>query len=148
VLATVVVGVAGALSAASAQTTALDVDARAVSMARQLMERIAARSFDAPASGDQPGYAAGSSDLDTYDDIADFDGYFDTVGPTDPSGPPAARASYARAVSVQFRSAPAGPAVSGGDLALVTVTVSPSAARARDSVVLRRLFARFPVSRD
>src|SRR4051794_35772886 len=61
VLAIAVLGLCGALAAATRQTEALEVETRCMALAKQLMEEIASRPFDPPASNDQPGWGAGNA---------------------------------------------------------------------------------------
>jgi hypothetical protein len=152
VLATAVAGVAGALAISSSQSTALDVDSRAVALARQLLEEVLARPFDLPASNDQPGWTAGNHNKSSYDNIADFDGYADTVSPAMllASAPErdlaATRRSYSRAVSFEYRNTPAGAAQANGPMGLITIQVTPVGVG--KPFTLHRLATRYTITRD
>jgi prepilin-type N-terminal cleavage/methylation domain-containing protein len=152
VLATAVVGVASALAVSSSQATATDVDTRSVALARQLMEEILSRPFAAPSVGDQPGWSAGNHVKASYDNIADFNGYTDTVSPAAAavSSPKrelaASRVSYARQVSFEYRNSPSGAAVVSGEMGLLTVTIAP--AGTGSPYVLHRLVTRCTMLRD
>src|SRR3712207_959141 len=74
VLSVTVLGVCGALTTASAQVDAMEVEAHCLSLARQLTEEIAARSFAPPASNDNAGWSQGSAIRSLYDNIADYNG--------------------------------------------------------------------------
>ena len=153
-LATAVVSLAGALSISSSQSTAMDVDAHALALARQLVEEVAARPFDPPAAGDVPGWSGGNRVKSTYDNVADFDGYGDTIAPsvvatlaTTDRMTRAARTGYRRVVAFEYRATPAGSAALAGNLGLVTVTVQPDEDGAQP-ITLHRLVARYTVNRD
>src|ERR1051325_2152258 len=81
VLPIAVIAVSSALAVSSSQTNAMDVDARALSLARELLEQIAMCTFDPPAVGDMPGWVDGKIDKDAYDNISDFNGYTVPVSP-------------------------------------------------------------------
>jgi Tfp pilus assembly protein PilV len=148
-LAIAVVGLAGALAAASQQDTQLDADAAALSLARQLMEEVAARPFDAPASGDQAGWAGNNFDRSTYDNVADFDGYQDSTVPGAATGQGSATVrnlTFTRTVDFEYRASPAGAAAANGDFGMLTVTVT--AANTGTNVKLHRLVSRLTVDRS
>jgi prepilin-type N-terminal cleavage/methylation domain-containing protein len=145
VLAVTVLGICGALTAAAHQTEAMEVDARAVSIAREMMEQIAARPFDPPASGDQPGWLSGNHSTNTFDNIADYNGLTqDSTAPVDATHL-ADAITYQTGIAVEFRSSPSGPVAPGGDFALITVSVTPSSHG--DPVLLQRLAARYTLVR-
>lgn len=160
VLAVAVLAVAGTLSASSQQTAATTRDFTALSLGRQLMEEVAARAFagDVPSGSDQPGFTY-QNDRSRYDDHADFNGYWDTctvatdgtvsivpgtANSASPAAAPTQAATLRRSVFVQYRSAPDGASVPGGDLAVVTVTVSRPGA---EPIRFRRLFTRTTIVR-
>jgi Tfp pilus assembly protein PilV len=148
-LAIAVVGLAGALSFAAGQDVQLDTDAAALSLARQLMEEVAARPFDAPASNDHAGWSAANFDKSAYDNVADYDGYTDTTtgGASTAQGTGAVRQlTFTRTVGFAYRTTPAGAPAGSGNFGMVTVTVSADGAGT--PVVLHRLVSRFPVSRS
>ena len=152
VLAIAVVGLAGALSVASSQSHALDADTTALALGRQLMEEVLARPFDPPAAGDHGGWNTGNHDKNSYDDIADYDGYSDVaLEPSDGGGATmGAMASpgmnFNRSVSFTYRATPGGAAAANGDFGMITVTVTPDAAGA-GPVTLHRLVSRVPLGR-
>jgi Tfp pilus assembly protein PilV len=147
VLAIAALSIATALSACAQQSTAFDSDATALSLARELIEAVAARPFDPPGSGDQPGWGAGSQTCDNYDDISDFAGYTDTVAADQASsdGRTAHSVSYHRTTTIGYRATPTGAdqaSVSPSTgFAMVTVTVQPADGQ-RPAVTLTRLVTR------
>ena len=146
VLSVTVFGVCGALTTASAQVSAMEVEAHSLSLARQLSEEIAARSFDPPASNDNPGWPQGSALRVFYDNIADYNGLVEYFEPPSTATGAIDTLEYMRATSVQFRSSPSGPADASGDYAMITVTVTPSANAG--SFTLKRLVTRTNIVRE
>lgn len=80
VLAVSVVGVASALTASAKQSTGSSDNSECLAMSQALMEEIIARPFDPPESGDASGWYSGARKRGRYDNIADFNGYEDTIG--------------------------------------------------------------------
>jgi hypothetical protein len=124
---------------------AMEVEAYSLSMAKQLAEEIAARSFDAPASGDHAGWSAGNHLRGQYDNIADYNGLTEYIDPVSSATRLTDTLEFSRNVSIEFRSSPAGPIDASGDFAMITVTVTPSAYA--EPYVLRRLVARTTIVR-
>src|SRR4051812_39517922 len=168
ILAVAVVGLAGVMGATSSGSRATDADANALGVARRLMEEILGRPFDPPAAGDHVGWKNGNRLSDTYDDIADYDGYFDDVGLAMPaelgSGGGGVGGStlgsgstidgsasggnliFHRTVHFTRSATPGGVAAPDGDFGMITVTVTPDPAGG-GPVVLHRLVSRVPVAR-
>lgn len=154
VLAIAVVGIAGTLIAAGANTQAASDAAIGNALARDLMEEISTTAFVPPASDDAAGFAGGNTDRATFDNIYDFHGYNDTAPFTLPGGStytPETGRTYVRSVAVEFRTAPSGPAVAvsagnptPGDFAMVRITVTSSAGNA---VSLTRLLCNTTIVR-
>lgn len=140
-----VLGVCGALSAASTQMDSMEVEAYCMSMAKQLAEEIAARSFDPPAVGDHAGWSGGNHQRAQYDNIADYNGLVEYIDPVSPASRVTDALEFSRSVSVQFRTSPTGAVNAAGDFAMITITVTPSA-RA-EPFTLRRLVARTNIVR-
>jgi type II secretory pathway pseudopilin PulG len=133
ILAIAVVGILTLVSSAASQAAVVRQDAAALSLARQLMERMAGVPFLPSAA--HLGYSAGNFDSATYDDINDFDGYTDTVSTMVAiAGQPSAgdARSYTRSVAVTANAWPVAPA----DFKRITVTVTPPQGR---PVTLSRL---------
>jgi len=143
VLAVSVAAIAGALSAAAQQSSEMADAFTANSLARQILEEVASKSFEVDGATDptdMPGFSAGASDRDLYDEISDFNGYWDSfvVEPdgtqTETSGNnttaramPAAtgqQRAFLRWVEVSFQAPPLGPADATTDCAKVTVHVT------------------------
>lgn len=119
VLAMSVIGVAGALSVSYQNSAALDNTAVATTLARQLLEEIAAKPY------------TDDDDSNAYRSIADYHErpYVDaTSGLTSRSGVDLEVGGgqvYTRQVTVKYRLTPDGADVPWSELALVTVTVTP-----------------------
>ena len=123
VLAVAAVGIATLLTTADAEAAVTRRQARAVALARQLSEEIAAKPLgtDAGPSSAAPARA----DLTT---VAEYAGYADaTAGLAAADGTPVAFGgeAYVRQVTVTFGAGPAG--TPAADVAAVTVTVTPPA---------------------
>lgn len=150
VLVTAAVGVFETLTACAQQTRAFDFESAATGMGKSLMEEIAARGFDPPATNDQPGaaYQNGVPDRSNYDDIADFAGYTDTVSAdeVDAEGLRLRSLTFGRVVSIQFRRSPEGvgvsPRTSDAGFAMVTVAVVPPGGSGAAPVAISRLMSR------
>ncbi|CAN5695775.1 hypothetical protein BH09PLA1_BH09PLA1_30740 [soil metagenome] len=147
VLAVTVLGICGALTAASRQSEAMEVDVRTLSLARQLMERIASCPFDPPATNDQPGWGAGNTNSSQYDDVRDFSGLDDQIAA---AGGSAQRLTdtigFRRQVAVEFRTSPSGVSNPAGDFALISVTITPDSHG--QAFTLHRMVARFAAVRQ
>jgi len=154
VLAIAVVGISQLTSASYQQSEALRQDTRAVSLARELIEEIAGKPFadPNPVSGEEyhPGPDTGETygNRATYDNVDDYDGFTDSTNAgamKTVSGQALdfkVTEYFSRAVKVEYRTAPAGPA-GNGDFALVTVTVTTAKGR---TVQLSRLFTRTTIA--
>jgi Tfp pilus assembly protein PilV len=138
-----VLGICGAITSASKQVESLEIEAYCLSLAKELSEEIAARSFDPPAANDSPGWP-GNKQRATYDNIADYNGYsqsFDALG----GARQIDAIEFSRTVSIEFRAAPDGLPNAAGDFALISVTVTPSGYA--EPLKLRRLVARSSIQR-
>jgi prepilin-type N-terminal cleavage/methylation domain-containing protein len=146
VLAIAVLGICGALTAATRQTEAMEVEAHCLSMARQLMEQIAACAFDPPASNDHPGWGAANADSWQYDDIKDFNGYDEDTSIVLNPVQFIDTVTFHRQASVQFRATPGGAANPAGDFAMISVTVTPDSHA--EPLTLHRMAARYKIVRE
>jgi Tfp pilus assembly protein PilV len=146
ILAVAMVGIGGSLSATVKQSAAVEQDSTALLLARELMEEIVAKPYMDPtsatittatvAAANQT--AAASASLGhavparaALNDVGDYNGYTDTIDSshlaTSLQGATASvtnNRKYVRAVAVQFRTSPSGTAVTSGDFAMITVTVT------------------------
>jgi prepilin-type N-terminal cleavage/methylation domain-containing protein len=146
VLAIAVLGLCGALAAATRQTEALEVETRCMALAKQLMEEIASRPFDPPASNDQPGWGAGNADRSLYDDVADYHKLDEQIVPSPSPAHLIDSISFSRTTLVEFRATPTGAPDSAGDFAMISVTVTPSSHA--DPLTLHRLVTRSTLVRE
>jgi prepilin-type N-terminal cleavage/methylation domain-containing protein len=158
VLALAVVGVSGALVASQRQTDMQEDSAVAVSLARELIERVAAKPLEL--SDGTTGLAGwpGVTNASLYDTAGDFDGYHDVV--TSPvwrnrnvsvsfttAAPPAAQSGqpqYARTVSVTYPTSLFGTAINAGDVAIVKISVQGPSGGA---VTLSRVVSKAAITR-
>ena len=163
VLAVAVVGVAGAITVSQRQALLQRDDAIALSLARQLMEQVAALPIMlADGTTGQAGWP-GATDSSLYDTANDFCGYTDTV--TVPVGaaaisvagampsstvvsssatpPPLSMQQYRRNVAFAYPAAVFGTSAAG-DFAVATVTVTGATGSA---VQVGRLFAKTSLTR-
>jgi len=132
VLAIGVVGVSATLTASTQQSKAMATDTTAQMLARELMEEVAAKPFNPPNAGDQPGAQQGNTHRETYDNLADYNGYQDATPLKSLAGDvidTGDGVTYFRTVGVEFRNTPSGGPVSLGDFAMVTVTVKANGGR-------------------
>ena len=141
VLAVAVVGISGMLSAAYQQAGAMQQSAMSMTLARQLMEEIAARPYADPTTGAITlGPPTGRTSRSQFLDVGDYHGYTDTGSPLTLLGGQTVTVgdgqTYTRKVTVEYRSTPSGSSVSSGDFALVTVTVTNQRSQA---IKLQRL---------
>lgn len=127
VLAIAVVGICGPLGAASEQSRAAREKNTALTLARQLMEEIAAKPLCDEGTICHLGPESGESTRAKYDSADDFNGYRDSTtalksldGSTVPVD---SKLEYTRRVKVEYRTSPSGSAATSGDYGLVTVTV-------------------------
>jgi hypothetical protein len=125
-LAIAVVGVAGPLVASSGHASVARERGGALTLARQLMEEIAARPLCNGAPTALGPQLPGEDNPSKYDTIGDFHGYQDSPSQfeTSASGTGQGRAVYRRSVSVEYRTAAFDPSATVTDFALVTVTVT------------------------
>lgn len=143
VLAIAVIAVSATLSASQAHVNAIENGSRAASLARQLMEEIAAKPFVAvDATPGWPGVTSRAS----YDTVNDYDGYTDTTPlpmlDGEPSG--AGGAGFTRSVTFHYPATLFGTTPHAGDFVIVDVAVrDPSGV----ACTLRRLFAQVDLDR-
>ncbi|HZZ44638.1 MAG TPA: prepilin-type N-terminal cleavage/methylation domain-containing protein [Tepidisphaeraceae bacterium] len=133
VLAISVIAIGSSMTASVRQSAVIEEDSTSLLLARQLVEEIAAKPFLDPDTGTT---SSRESSRSLYDNVGDYDGYKDTVSAASPvtslQGKTAAvtnNRTYTRAVTVEFRTSPAGSAVTTGDFALITVTVTAPTGR-------------------
>ena len=151
VLAVAVVGIMGPISASHHQSRAAEESSTCASLARQLMDEIAARVFVDPT--DQSTTLGPEIDESTraqFDNVDDFHGYRDS---SDGSAGDRIKAVdgtivtlqtpgvFQRSVAVEYRQTPAGPPVMSGDFALIRVVVQGEGGK---RVVVNRLATRYP----
>ena len=134
-----VVGILSMVSASHMAAATVAEDGMALTLARSLGEELAGKPF---APGPNPGWSAGVQVRAGYDDAFDYHGYTDTTTAlTTIGGTPVPAAAggkvYTRAVTVTAGVTMPG-VVRTGELALVTVTVTPPTG---GPVVLRRLIS-------
>lgn len=121
VLAMAVVAVAGALSAAGGQSGELERRTAMVTLAQELIEKIASLPVDPPANS-VAGFLQGNTDWTSYDDINDFAGFTEQISvPVLGGGSPTLLLT--RTVAVQRLSAPDGLPMIDGPFARVTVRI-------------------------
>jgi type II secretory pathway pseudopilin PulG len=139
VLAIAVVGVAGPLAASSQHASVARERGGALALARQLMEQIAAHPLvnGAPTPlGPQLPYEDSPA---KYDTVGDFHGYQDYPAASQATPGARADATYARSVSVEYRTASFDPSPTASDFALVTVTVTTPR---KETLRVSRLFCK------
>jgi Tfp pilus assembly protein PilV len=149
-LAIAVVGIAGPLAASHEQTQTIQERSTAFSLARQLLGEIAAK----PLADDTntscrkgPELNRGETDRTRFDSADDYHGYRDTTnGLSDLAGNTVgfATATYARDVTVEYRTTVAGASMTAGDFALVTVTITTPG---KQAVQVSRLLTRQSLAR-
>jgi len=160
VLAVAVMAVAESLEASSRQSSDTNGNYYATALAQQLMEEMSARAFSITAGQDLPGFSTTVADRANYDDLDDYQGYWDTCklntdnsititnGTVNSACPALTNSStgkyFRRSVSIKYCSTPTGASVNGGNLAVVTVTVKVDTG---ESVQLKRLFANTTISK-
>ena len=148
VLAVAVIGISWTLAASYQQSEVRGNKTTALSLAQQLMEEIASKPMDPPASGDHGGWSAGYTNRSVYDTIDDYNGYTDTSGALRLNDGNVIDAgdggSYTRTVSVTSNAVPTGLTGTAGDFMLVTVTVSMPH---HQSTSLSQLFTRTTIYR-
>jgi len=121
VLAIAVIGVAGPLTASSEHASVARERGGALTLARQLMEQIAAHPLRNGAPTPLGPTLPYEDSPAKYDTIGDFNGYLDTPAP--PQATTGNNATYTRSVTVEYRTASFDPSPNVTDFALVTVTV-------------------------
>ena len=121
VLAIAVIGVAGPLVASSEHASVARERGGALTVARQLMEQIAAHPLRNGAPTPLGPTLPYEDTPAKYDTIGDFNGYLDT--PAAPTAATGNDATYTRSVTVEYRTASFDPSANVTDFALVTVTV-------------------------
>jgi hypothetical protein len=128
VLAIAVVGIAGPLGAASEQSKVVRERATALVLARELLEEIAAKPLCDSGGVCHLGTESGETDRSKYDSADDYHNYHDSTAELHTIGGRKlafdANAVYARDVTVQYRTSPAGASAASGDFGLVTVSVT------------------------
>ena len=118
------------ISASHDQTQSLENGSVAVSLARQLMEEIAAKPL--VASDATPGWAGGVNDRNLYDTVNDYAGYVDSTPVATREGPKMSIGSqpYTRKVKITYPTDLFGTTSAAGEFAVVEVSVqSPSGQR-------------------
>jgi prepilin-type N-terminal cleavage/methylation domain-containing protein len=149
VLAIAAIGVFQTLAACAQQSQSFDFESAETAMGRSLLEQIAARSFDSPTTNDHPGYSAANPTCDAYDDIGDFENYTDTIAAdeVDESGATLRTLHFTRTVTVEFREAPSGGAMTtrsaATPFAMVTIVVTPPDGVSAAPTTLCRLMTRY-----
>lgn len=131
VLAASVVGIAGTLSASYKQNAVRGNQTIALALAQQLMEEIAARPLELPATQtNKPGWSGGQTDRRQYDTIDDYHGYADlsnSIAAADGSTLDLGNGeTYTRSVQVTTNALPAGLTGTASDFVMVTITVAMS----------------------
>jgi type II secretory pathway pseudopilin PulG len=128
VLAIAVVGIAGPLGAASEQARILNERGTALTLARELMEEIAAKPLCDGGTTCHLGPESGETDRSKYDSADDYNTYHDTTatlnnlsGQSEGFDP---NVIYTRDVTVEYRTSPSGTSAGSGDYGLVTVSVT------------------------
>ncbi len=145
VLAIAVVGIAGAIGASFNQTTELDQDSAAISVARAMLEEVAAKPFASSTSSSKA--SAGNLDRSTYTSVADYHGYHDANPFTTLSGQTVdLGAGYTRSVTYTV---PASVTVGStttslSDFGKITVTVTSPTGR---DITLSRLITSVSMAR-
>jgi len=128
VLAIAVVGIAGPLGAASEQAKMLNERGTALTLARELMEEIAAKPLCDGGTTCHLGPETGETDRSKFDSADDYNLYHDsTTSLNNLSGQSAgfdASSVFTRDVAVQYRTSPSGTSTTSGDYGLVTVSVT------------------------
>jgi Tfp pilus assembly protein PilV len=140
----------GPLSASYQQTRTMAQSTTAISMAQQLLDEILSKPFVDPSDlTTTPGPEADEPSRASFDNIDDYHGYHDTTDTTaanaikTSSGQTVAWNSpdtYSRAVTVEYRATPDGPAVAVGDYLVVSVKVTMPHGH---EVTVQRLACRF-----
>jgi type II secretory pathway pseudopilin PulG len=128
VLAAAVVGISGTLTASYKQNAVRGNTTVSLALAQQLLEEIAARPVELPAGQtDKPGWAAGQTDRQQYDTIADYNGYTDlshSVVAADGSVLDLGDGdNYTRSVGVTTGAIPPGMTGNANDFVMVTITI-------------------------
>lgn len=148
VLAIAVVGICGPLGAASEQSRAAREKNTALTLARQLMEEIAAKPLCDEGTTCHPGPESGETTRAKYDSVDDYNNYRDSTsglkgldGSTLSFG---SSGDYSRNVKFEYRTSPSGPSAASGDFGLVTVFVeTPGKQQIKISRLLTRQSAGF-----
>jgi Tfp pilus assembly protein PilV len=141
----------GPLSASYQQTRTVKQTTTAISMAQQLLDEILSKPFVDPTDLTTTlGPEADETSRASFDNIDDYHGYHDT---TDTNAADAIKTSsgqtvswnssdtYSRAVTVEYRATPDGPAVAAGDFLVVSVKVTMPHGH---QVTVQRLACRYP----
>jgi Tfp pilus assembly protein PilV len=130
VLAIAVVGIAGTLAASYDTRTSSDEDATAATLARTLLEEIAAKPFATTASSS--GWSAGNKNRATYVNVADYQGYTDENPFRSLDGQEIdLEAAYRRSVNYTCPATitASGTTMTSNQFGLVTVTVTSKSGR-------------------
>ena len=135
VVLTIAVGaMMGPLSASYQQTRTVSQTTTAITLAQQLLDEILSKPFIDPTDlsttlgpeADEPSRAA-------FDNMDDYNGYHDSTNTNASDAMKTASGStvawnssdtYSRAVTMEYRATPDGPAVASGDYLVVSVTVT------------------------
>lgn len=148
VLAIAVVGICGPLGAASEQSRAARERNTALTLARQLMEEIAAKPLCDEGTTCHAGPESGETTRAKYDSADDYYDYKDSsTGLKSLDGSSIQVGSggkYSRKVKFEYRTSPSGASTSSGDFGLVTVVVeTPGKQEIKISRLLTRQSAGF-----
>ncbi len=148
ILAISAVAIVAPVLASRQQSSAADVHATAIGLARELIEEIAAKPLMNADGTTSWGPSVGQTTRSQYVCVGNYHGYADTSSGMAMSDGTAVGlpndVTYSRSVTVEYRATPAGAAVVSGDFALVTVTVNPSKGPA---VKLQQLMVNVPLKR-
>jgi hypothetical protein len=142
VLAVAAIGVAGMVAMSYEEAAVMRENAIAASLGRQLLEEIAAKPLN-NSNGTQNTGPGAATLRSQYLSVGYYNGFTDsTTAMTSAAGisiSPGNGEVYTRSVTVTFESTPSGPALAGGDFALVTVNVTTPT---KQVVSLSRLLAK------
>jgi Tfp pilus assembly protein PilV len=134
VLAMAVGAMMGPITASYQQTRTVKQTTTAISMAQQLLDEIVSKPFVDPTDLSMTlGPEADELGRSSFDNIDDYHGYHDSTDTTAADSMKTAAGAtitwdsndiYSRAVTVEYRATPDGPAVAAGDYLMVSVKVT------------------------
>lgn len=150
VLAACVVAVGTAINVSYSQSQLAEDEVMAVSLARQMLEEIAAKPFADPNQSSRTvGPETGETSRNLFDNMDDYAGYDDDSTSqlvADGTTRDISKGrSFTREVTAEYRANPQGPADPDGELLFVTVTVTTPDGRV---VSLPRLFSALDVDQN